>query len=234
MSTMRARLSAKSKQHNQNKPFTNALKHGAFSGMAILPGEMEAEFQRLRLSLIGEWNPIGPTEEDAVLDIAKGLWRKARLQKFLRAKVEGCGLDPKHILYHYYYPSIVLQHMDLIEHSLRVDDVRGFIDFLTKEDREHLNEKCPRENFDSVAEWIAAIKEQLFTVLLPRFSARLTAVEYTHWVGASAEFFSPDVWRDELSTEDRINLQIDRAIKRLIQLKAFKQMLDQVPRQGDS
>jgi hypothetical protein len=228
---MRARLSAKSKHQNQNERSPNALKHGAFSGMAILPGEEEAEFQRLRVSLIGEWNPIGPTEEDAVLDIAKGLWRKARLQKFLRAKVQGCGLDPKHGLYDYYYPFIILQDMDLMEHSLRVDDVERFIAFVTKEDREHLNEKCPRENFNSVAKWIAAIKEQLFAVLLPRYCARYDALEYTRWVGVSAQFFSSDVWRDELSTEDRFNLQIDRAIRRLIQLKASKPMLDQVPRQ---
>src|SRR5262249_46302446 len=68
----------------------HAVKHGAFAKTAILPGEDRREFEELHSALIEEWAPVGPTEEDAVLSIAKGVWRKRRLQKFLHAEIEIC------------------------------------------------------------------------------------------------------------------------------------------------
>jgi hypothetical protein len=53
----------------------NALKHGIFSATAILPGEDPQEFEELHCSLIEEWMPHGATEDDAVLSIAKAVWR---------------------------------------------------------------------------------------------------------------------------------------------------------------
>ena len=67
--------------------------------MAILPGEEPREFEELHSALIEEWTPVGPTEEDAVLSIAKGMWRKHRAQKFLDAEIEICQFNPEHPLY---------------------------------------------------------------------------------------------------------------------------------------
>jgi hypothetical protein len=77
----------------------NALQHGVFTSVAILPGEHPREFAALLLSLIEEWEPMGPTENDAVVTIANGMWRKARLQKFLRAKILECKFDASHPAY---------------------------------------------------------------------------------------------------------------------------------------
>ena len=66
------------------------VKHGAFAKTAILPGEDPREFEELHSALIEEWAPVGPTEEDAVLSIAKGVWRKRRLQKFLHTEIQIC------------------------------------------------------------------------------------------------------------------------------------------------
>src|SRR5262249_43397455 len=77
----------------------HAVKHGAFAKTAILPGEDPREFEELHSALIEEWAPVGPTEEDAVLSIAKGVWRNRRLQKFLQAKMEMCRFDREHPLY---------------------------------------------------------------------------------------------------------------------------------------
>jgi hypothetical protein len=78
---------------NRNR---NALKHGVFANTAILPGEDPREFEQLHSALIEEWAPVGPTEDDAVLSIAKGVWRKRRVQKLLQAEIEMCRFDPKH------------------------------------------------------------------------------------------------------------------------------------------
>ena len=65
----------------------NAWKHGGYSNLGVLPGEDPREFERLHQSLIDEWEPSGPTEHDAVLSIAKCLWRKSRLTVYAQAEV---------------------------------------------------------------------------------------------------------------------------------------------------
>src|SRR5262245_44599111 len=84
----------KMQMHDRNRKQPNALKHGAFTQMAILPGEDIRAFEKLHMDLIEEWHPIGPTEQDAVLTIAKGIWRKARIQGFLLGKALACSLTP--------------------------------------------------------------------------------------------------------------------------------------------
>jgi hypothetical protein len=71
----------------------NALKHGAFAKTTILPGEDPREFEELHSALIEEWTPVGPTEEDAVLTIARGVWRK----DFMRNR-EGHESNNDHLL----------------------------------------------------------------------------------------------------------------------------------------
>lgn len=77
----------------------NAYKQGAFSATAILPGEDEREFEELHSALVDEWKPIGATEEDAVLSIAKAVWRKRRVQKFLTAQCQRHVGNPSHVWY---------------------------------------------------------------------------------------------------------------------------------------
>src|SRR5215471_9621518 len=65
-------------------PKQNALKHGVFAETIILPGEDPKDFEQLHRDLIKEWSPSGPAERDAVLTLAKCMWRKRRLQHVKR------------------------------------------------------------------------------------------------------------------------------------------------------
>jgi hypothetical protein len=65
-----------SKNRNQN-----AVKHGAFAEVVILPGEDAKEFERLHQSLINEWKPDGPAELDAVWTLTKCLWGSSDISK---------------------------------------------------------------------------------------------------------------------------------------------------------
>ena len=67
-----------------NRDTQNALKHGAFTDVVILPGEDPKELQELRAALHDEWNPEGPTEIDLVESIAMGMWRKRRRKRWLQ------------------------------------------------------------------------------------------------------------------------------------------------------
>jgi hypothetical protein len=57
----------------------SALKHGAYSGMTVLPGEDPGGYQKLRQDLFREFAPNGPFEEDIVDTIARLTWRKQNL-----------------------------------------------------------------------------------------------------------------------------------------------------------
>ena len=56
-----------------------ALKHGAYSATAVLPGESQAAFEKLHRDLIAELNPSGVLEDDIVADMARLVWRKQNL-----------------------------------------------------------------------------------------------------------------------------------------------------------
>jgi hypothetical protein len=59
-----------------------ALKHGAYSATALLPGENPAEFEKLHQALIAELAPLGVLEEDIVARMARLVWRKQNLATF--------------------------------------------------------------------------------------------------------------------------------------------------------
>ena len=56
-----------------------AVKHGAYSATAVLPGESPAEFEKLHRGLIDEFAPSGVLEDDIVTTMARLVWRKQNL-----------------------------------------------------------------------------------------------------------------------------------------------------------
>ena len=65
---------------NQNRRVINfevhpALRHGAYSGLALLPGESEAGFRKLRDGLYAEYKPNTPSLRYAVDDMTRYMWR---------------------------------------------------------------------------------------------------------------------------------------------------------------
>ena len=82
-------------RNNQRKQ-PNAYKHGVFTRPVIIPGEDAEEFDALYSELIEEWTPNGATEEDGVLSLAKAIWRKRRVQKFIEIQLLRNTLNPYH------------------------------------------------------------------------------------------------------------------------------------------
>jgi hypothetical protein len=94
--------------HNGAKKHSNAVKHGVFAEIGILDWENRQEFTTLHAALEEEWVPVGPTEHDAVLSIAKGKWRKRRIQWFLKSALIRCKIDPTTRLTHFVPFPIIL------------------------------------------------------------------------------------------------------------------------------
>jgi hypothetical protein len=202
----------------------NATKHGAFAGTAILPGEDPAEFEELHLELVAEWKPEGATEKDAVLSIAKAVWRKRRVQRFLSAQVLINRANPRHQLYNEVVALIGFAGLvrtdpetaiSMLEISLNPSRVKYF------------KEKFARSKFGSTEEWGNAVFREIASIV-----ADLEADPHSAQAVAmyqSAEALSGDLFKQELALDERLDAMIDRAVKRLIQTKAMKQMLEQVP-----
>ena len=145
----------------------NALKHGVFAeGIALFPWEDRLEFVRLHDDLIMEWMPDGATEDDAVFSIAKGIWRKRRMQYFLHAKFKGCQFDPEHPAYdealalRQFFRSIEVapDEFELNLHALRfhiADDLRR---------------KFPQEDFKFTSAWVQAVQDEIKSICCRRRS----------------------------------------------------------------
>jgi hypothetical protein len=155
----------------------NAQKHGVFAVNPTIPGEDVREFIEMHSAFIDEWQPSGPTEEDAVFSLADLVWRKRRAQTFLRAKLITGTCDP---------------------HSSTFDERRGlnvFIDCMRSEPEtaferyasidlrantiSHLKQKFPRSNYQSTSEWAEAVITEIKSVLLPAALHWLSLVMFT-------------------------------------------------------
>ena len=74
----------------------NALKHGAFSEILILPGENQEEFDKLKDELFEEYKPSGVSEQRAMMAIAKALWQERRLTLYQYVQRARAGLEVGH------------------------------------------------------------------------------------------------------------------------------------------
>ena len=211
-------------RNNQRKQ-PNAYKHGVFSRPAIVPGEDGKEFDTLYSDLVEEWKPSGATEEEAVFSIAKAMWRKRRAQNFIEIQLVRNSNDPSHASYD--------ENLGLTAFSafLRVKPEVAFKDYaarcLRADKIDYLKRKFPRSNFNSTQEWVKALTDEI-ELMVP--SETDDADHSMGKIGAlflSAATFTDEFFENELRLDERLDIMIDRAVKRLVQTKAMKQMLGQ-------
>jgi hypothetical protein len=198
----------------------NALRHGAFAKSTILPGEDPREFEELHSALIEEWQPNGPTEYDAVLNIANGIWRKRRIQRFLEAQIARGTIDVKHPAYD--EGRALILFCDILK--VDPDQFEQALGMLPEEHANHLRQEFVRENFATTSEWIRAIRREVFSNLLKRamrFGEKRAVVSLEQ----SASYFPQEVFDHELAVDERVDHMIERAIKRLICIKSVKPTL---------
>ena len=60
----------------KSKKASNALKHGAYSRKAMLPGEKLSDYKVLRAEHYEEWVPEGVTERGLVDDLVNARWSR--------------------------------------------------------------------------------------------------------------------------------------------------------------
>jgi hypothetical protein len=214
----------------------NAQKSGVFAEPLILPGEDPREFEAIHSALIEEWSPFGPSEESRVFGMADAEWRKIRSRRFVQAKAIANSLNPGHRAFDEARGLIAFGYV------LCRQPETAFAEYASKCLRPakiaYLNQKFPRQNFESIAEWAVAIAKEIESALLPGtpgFAAldparldpateglRSDVIKMQSFVTAihMREFLD-----DDLEQEERLDARIARLRKELVEIKTMKQML---------
>jgi hypothetical protein len=89
----------------------------------------------------------------------------------------------------------------------------------------HLKREVPKEKYSTTPEWVQAVKREVDEVLLPR------ARSPDHLAAKAAEFITTDRIIEDLMLEERLDAMVDRAMRRLAQMKFMKQISESSERQ---
>jgi hypothetical protein len=177
----------------------SAYKHGGFSKTVLFPWEDADEFDDLHRSLQEEWEPSGALEEDAVYTILTCIWRKHRIR-------DKRNLDTL----------AALQKQDLKELS---EKPLPFFD--TKQEKtmyalKHMPRSDGRPRYDGAFSQLVGFSSSLYGRLDGQF------LELS--IGMLGGELSTDRILEDLTLEERLDAMVDRAMRRLAQMKFMKQI----------
>jgi len=211
-----------SKSKNQN-----AVKHGAFAKVVILPGENVKEFEAIHQALINEWKPDGPAELDAVCTLAKCFWRKARLARYQQNEVATweeesesrrrgpIGRDIE----------MLFSFLENVESgSLGAVTEENLATKLAAPWPGFYKIHSPRTDYDSDSAWLAAIVDDIKNFKKTRTPV-LREMKCSDHKKVEEVFCSGERMGRELALEERIDTMIDKTIKRICQIKTAKEVV---------
>jgi hypothetical protein len=240
----------------------NALKHGAFSAIELLPWEDPDAFERLRQELWDEHKPEGPSQEDAVETILWCRWRKLRLRARRKFETAAAVSNVENRVFEEEPPPLFDTRLEGDIHFLSTPGDRrrtesakarsaevasarddyadllsisssfygdqnsktvGWTIMLSPEHiSKHLTQHVPEANFETTEQWIIALKREIDSVLLPK--AKAQRPDPNGYWAAAAKFAASDLMMEDLEVEERLDANMDRALRRLFWLKAQKQL----------
>ncbi|MDH2348695.1 hypothetical protein [Bradyrhizobium sp. SSUT77] len=236
---------------SQRRRLPTALKHGAFAKIELLPWEDPAAYEQLHQQLSEEFEPEGVLQEECVRDILTATWRKQRLRDRRNVETRAALLQPQNRVFDQRPIPLVANRIErakaILENSsseqpnLPRDDYERLLSFssfltldasprlvecaigcLPEEYRNHLRTHVRREKYDEPHHWIIAIKKEVDGVLLPKVRERRPDPD--GYLTAAAELLAPDKMLEDLAVEERLEAQMDRALRRLFWLKTQKKL----------
>jgi hypothetical protein len=136
---------------------SNAVKHGVYSEMILLPGEDREEFEALHKELREEWDPQGPSQDDKVFNIAQNMWRKRRSARYRKERVQRVELFSR---FQGNEIDALITFLEGLEEGKPISELTLPVTW-----RPLFGKNCPRKNYDSDEAWRNAI-ETCVTVLI--------------------------------------------------------------------
>ena len=196
----------------------NALKHGAFSRELILPGEIRKDYERLLAELEAEYSPSGPSEIYLVNHLASLLWRERRLQVYRQAMLEKRVGTIEHNNDVFYWQRLLKSLAPELATATTAKEVEAILA------SKHftpaaITSEVPQPPPDQEAKWGPAIAEHLNKMEIKKQLHGIDA--FTHALDCA---LNPLEMERELLQESRLHEEIDKTIKRLAQVKAYKQL----------
>ena len=193
----------------------NALKHGANATEVMLWSERYEDYEALRDALYQEFTPCGSTEEYLVQTLLDLRWRRRRLECHERILVQQ-RLDRVRVENEYsHHVDILRSFAPEFAKATSEEQVEAVLDTLNPVYRDTIRNKWPVKSGDESRKWGPQIAEGLLTWKpAPRYEQ---ANEFTKIL----DLYEFDT---ALARIERLDVMIDRTIKRLMQLKTMKQM----------
>ena len=195
------------------------MKLGSKNNELLVLEENQKDFDELHNSCIQELKPAGLLEEEVVLDIAKCIWRKRRIERLF---VDEANWLREH-------PDLKsLQWVSTVNNQIRKEMpwryVLKFLAYLPKDLHEILDQNFPPPEEDFDEEWVGRVKKYLSKLHLLMFDVMLEKREASDFVGETASKIC-ELTAKQIVLEERFNMMIDKALKRLANLKAFKEII---------
>jgi hypothetical protein len=206
--------------NSKNNSRHNAIKHGPFAEALVILDENKEDFDELHQSCVKELKPSGRMEEEVVLTIAKYMWRKRRIERLFNDEANWLQEPPE-------APQLrtVSQFNEIIiRKGVPCSYVWNMLAYWPERYREAIQKefRCPSTEYDD--EWIDRVKKFLSDL---HAIAEITAFsnrEEPHSVGEIAAKIR-ELTAKQMALEDRLDMMIDKALKRLATLKTFKQVV---------
>ena len=198
----------------------NAITHGAFARDLILDDESGEEFDLLWNGLIEEWAPAGTLEEETVGDIAQCIWAKRRSDRFFLQEVTYAQEHPDDDR-----TRRVLKLRRMLDGVERLEEATEIIGQLPPHLKVLVERTTPRSKFEDHKSWVQGLQSRLLglcQILEKYVSEESLDPAFLAETAANVR----EVTAKKIALDERLDARIDKAIKRLAQLKAFKQILE--------
>jgi hypothetical protein len=189
----------------------SALKHGGYSKAIVLPGEdpevFEAQYQGLR----EEWEPQGTLEESIVLDLAKLMLQKRRVddyfsqQMILLRRTKEDEIDQ------------ASQILRWLERATSIVQAKTIIDYLPRTYVREMDRRPTLSALQPEKQEIQGLANRLRELINMQKEIEVSPYEADN----SAEM--RELTAKKAAIDERLDSSIDKTIKRLVLVKTFKQ-----------
>jgi hypothetical protein len=213
----------------------NAFKHGVYATPTLIPGENRKEFEELLAELLDEYKPLGPSLRHAVHCLADSMWRLRRMKKSVQTELYLNTFDPHHPAFNEAWGFAMFLS------RLRAEPETCFKQYakkyLRRDKIDDLEQKFPRTDYQSTAEWAKAITTEILSGLLPakpQFEAPELGYGADELEQALREWrtdqqvkgsvaYARELLEYELKETERLNAVIVKQTRHCAELKAWEE-----------
>lgn len=193
----------------------NAMKHGVYSREVMLPGEKRSDYDALRAAYYDEWAPDGVIEECLVDELLMMLWKKRRMNQYdqirLQQRVAQIHQENEVNRHRRNLKNLANDFRD----ATSIEAVENILSMLSPLYARTLTLWVPRESCEDLAQWGAAVG---------KFLSKLKTEDHLEGADLFVVIVNPDQVETEIARSIRLDEAIDRKIKRIMQVKAAKQI----------